>query len=151
MSSNVLKSGYVGISADVLTEDPTERASVKQTIMPELLGQMWSANSFFKISILPWLKEYRQEQLVLMVYSVPEYKLGTCTQFPECSFLLLLISCTVQKNQFPHSFQNTVTQTAVGAGRSAGDVEQGVCQWTTEKKESHSHKHTFPDTGGFCL
>lgn len=47
MSSNVLKSGYAGIRADVLTEDPTEKASVKQTIMLELPGQNVVSKFFF--------------------------------------------------------------------------------------------------------
>lgn len=47
MSSNVLKSGYVGISVDVLTEDATEKASVKQSIMPAAAGPNVVSKFFF--------------------------------------------------------------------------------------------------------
>lgn len=74
MSSNVSKSGYVGISADVLTEDPTEKASVKQTIMRCL--NCWAKCGqqilFLRSASCRDLKEYRQEQLVLMVYTVSQ-------------------------------------------------------------------------------
>lgn len=50
------------------------------------------------------------------LHSVPEHKLGTCAAFPECSFLLLLISCIVPKTSslIPSKIQ---THTAAGARR----------------------------------
>lgn len=85
------------------------------------------------------------------LHSVPEYKFGNCVVSRMFIFVITHILYST-KEQFPHSFQNTVTQTAVGAGRSAGDVDQGVCSAIeAQRREAHSHKHTCPDTGGFCL
>lgn len=153
MSSNVLKSGYVGISVDVLTEDAPEKAGVTQTIMPELQGQMWSANSFFKISILPWLKESRQEQLVLMVYTVSQNSsLEPAHSFHNVHFCYYSYPVQYQKS-VPSLFPKYSDINSCGAGRSAGDAEQGVWSASVPQRmrKAHSHKHTFPGTGGFCL
>lgn len=85
------------------------------------------------------------------LHSVQEYKLGNCVVSRMSIFVIthILYSTTEQR---AHSFQNTVTQTAVEAGRSAGDVDQGVRFATgAQRREAHSHSHICPDTGGFCL
>lgn len=85
---------------------------------------------FCKISISPWLTEYRQMQLAWMVYTESQNTCLEAVHFTECSVLLLLISCIEPKtgsltlrSLFAHSFQNTSTQKYIAAfaGRSAGD------------------------------
>lgn len=135
MSSIVLKSGYVGISSQHLTDDITEKASEKQTIIPELQGQMCSANSL-------WFTQCPRTQAwnLLAVSKI---------------FILVITHILYStKNQFSHSFQNTMTQTTL-----TEDVELSVslfyCVWsisaTQRKREAHSHKCTLSHTGGFCL
>lgn len=144
MSSNVLKSGYVGISADVLTEDTTEKASMKQTSKkPKPQVQMWSANSFFKIRILPWLKEYRQEQLVLMVYTVSQNtSLEPAHIFQKVHFCYYSYPVQYQKS-VPSLFPKYSDTDSCGGWRSARDVEQGV--WSVsgpQKGGRHTHTNT---------
>lgn len=55
------------------------------------------------------------------LYRVPEYRLGRGALSRMFVFVITHILYRT-KDCFAHSFQNTLTQTAMGAGRSAGDV-----------------------------